>query len=75
MLEECSSAPPRDHEELRRAIQAGQDALAVAMRDLHAFREQFGLRQEASAERAAAELLSEEEVAAPITKKAQKGKR
>ena len=67
LLEECSLAPPRDLEELRRAIQAGQDALAVAMRELHAFREQFGLRQEASAERAAAELLSEEEVAAPKT--------
>ena len=31
--------------------------------------------QEASAERAAAELLREEEVAVPKTKKAQKGKR
>ena len=40
------------------------------MRELHAFREQLGLRQEASAERAAAELLGEEEVAAPKTKKA-----
>ena len=75
LFEECSFAPPRDLEELRRAIQAGQDALAVAMRDVHAFREQFGLRQEASAERAAAELLREEEVAAPKTKKANKGKR
>ena len=35
LLEECSFAPPRDLEELRRAIQAGKDALAVAMRDLH----------------------------------------
>ena len=53
---------PRDFEEFRRAIQAGQDALAVALRDLQAFREQFGLRREASAERAAAEILREEEV-------------
>ena len=44
LLEECSFAPRRDLAELRRAIQAGQDALAVAMRDLHAFREQSGLR-------------------------------
>ena len=85
LLEECSSAPPRDLEELRRAIQAGQDALAVAMRDLHAFREQFGPKlkqradeqtvQDASAERTATKLLREEEVAAPKTKKAKQGNR
>ena len=72
LLEECSSAPPRDLAELRRAIQAGQDALAVVMCDWHAFREQSGLRlkREADVETAQrAELLREEEVAAPKTKK------
>ena len=70
-------APPRDLEELRRAIQTGQDALAVAMRELHAFREQSGLRlkREADVQTAQrAELLREEEVAAPKTKKAKQGK-
>ena len=45
------------------------------MRDLHAFREQSGLRlkREAGAQTAQrAELLREEEVAAPKTKKAKK---
>ena len=55
------------------------------MRDLHTFREQFGPKlkrgadeetvQDASAERTATELLREEEVAAPKTKKAKQGKR
>ena len=31
LFEECSSAPPRDLEELRRAIQAGHDTLAVSL--------------------------------------------
>ena len=78
LLEECSSAPPRDLGKLRRAIQAGQDALAVAMCDLHAFREQSGLRLKRETDvRTAqrAELLREEEVAAPKTKKSKKGKR
>ena len=48
------------------------------MCDLHAFREQSGLRlkREADVKTAQrAELLREEEVAAPKTKKSQKGKR
>ena len=43
LLEECSFVPPHDLEELRRAVRAGKDALAVAMRELHAFREQSDL--------------------------------
>ena len=43
LLEKCSYVPPRDLEELRRANQASKDALAVPMRELHAFREQPGL--------------------------------
>ena len=43
LLEEYSFIPPRGREELRRAIQAGKDALAVAVRELHAFREQSDL--------------------------------
>ena len=42
-LEDCSFVPPRDLEELRRHIQTGKDAMAVAMRDLHACREQSDL--------------------------------
>ena len=34
----------RDLEELRRAIEASQDVLTVAMRDVHTFRELFGLK-------------------------------
>ena len=51
------------------------------MRDFHTFREQFGPEhkrgadvktvQDASAERTATELLREEQVAAPTTKKSQ----
>ena len=43
LLEECSFVLPRDLEELRRVIQTGKDALAVAMLDLYASREQSGL--------------------------------
>ena len=43
LLEECSFVPPRDLAELRRHIQTGKDAIAVAMHDLHACREQSDL--------------------------------
>ena len=43
LLEECSFVPPRDLEELRRNIQPGKDAKAVAICDLHACREQSDL--------------------------------
>ena len=78
LLEECSFAPPRDLEELRRAIQASQDALAVAMRDLYAFREQSGLRlkREADVKTAQrAECFSVSSApSSPATNKAKKGK-
>ena len=40
LLEVCSFVPPRDLKQLRRHIQTAKDAMAFAMRDLHACREQ-----------------------------------
>ena len=64
LLEECSFVPPRDFVELRRYIEVGKDAMGLAIRDLHAFREQpdWSLRWEAkakTAEPAAARIFGE----------------
>ena len=78
LLVECSFAPRHDLAELRRAIQAGQDALAVALRYLHAFREQSGLRLKREADVKTAQRAECFSVStapsSPATKKAKKGK-